>query len=70
LPDDEAASPALPGFSKAKPGVSMFVTIWMSRFLARWKDVLERQPVSTWSEDLRTNVKKSVKPIWELYEGL
>jgi hypothetical protein len=42
----------------------------MSRFLARWKDVLERQPVSTWSEDLRTNVKKSVKPIWELYEGL
>ena len=70
LPDDEATSPALPGFSKAKPGPSMFVTIWMSRFLARWKDVLERHPVSTWSGELRENVKKSVRPIWALYEEL
>jgi hypothetical protein len=70
LPDDEATAPALPGFSKQKPGPSLFVTVWVSRFIARWKDVLERHPISTWSDDLRANVKKSVRPIWELYEGL
>lgn len=70
LPDDETTAPALPGFSKTKPGVSMFVSVWSQRFWARFVDVLERQPKSSWSQDLRENVKKTIKPFWELYEEL
>jgi hypothetical protein len=70
LPDDEATAPALPGFSKQKPGVSIFVTVWSQRFWARFRDVLDRHPKSTWSPDLKENVKKTIRPFWELYEEM